>query len=192
MIGLSDHIDLWVSKINKSLWSFAHVRQDQVRELRNTDHAARGCWKSVYSVVKITRLWLSNMTDTCFKNLRNAQRLMGFFTWLCFSDADWLSRQTPITWCCLQILSKDRCFRERMWMGWEGLKTFTEHIFSVPFWRRIETLRIQVNVGFFASFKQCFQISLKVVIAGWKLLVLRCICFLRHSKSKSITHQSLF
>ena len=42
--------------------------------------------------------WLSSMTDACFKNSRNAQRFVGFFFLICFSDADWLSRQTPITW----------------------------------------------------------------------------------------------
>ena len=57
VIEFSDLVDLWVIEILK-LWSFAHVvHQDQVNRERNTEQAARGCWKSVYSVVKITRLY---------------------------------------------------------------------------------------------------------------------------------------
>ena len=35
-----------------------------------------------------------------WKKSRGAKRYMGFFflTCLCFSDAHWLNRQTPITW----------------------------------------------------------------------------------------------
>ena len=32
------------------------------------------------------------------RNSRGAQRFLDFFSWLCFLDADWLSRQSPITW----------------------------------------------------------------------------------------------
>ena len=52
-------------------------------------------------------LWLSNMADTfaecacvcqCLRSSRGARRYVGFFSRLCFSGADWLDRQTPITW----------------------------------------------------------------------------------------------
>ena len=43
-------------------------------------------------------VWLSNMADTFFlRNLGGAQRNVGFFSWLCFTDADWLNRQIPDT-----------------------------------------------------------------------------------------------
>ena len=57
VIGFSDLVDLWVIKI-KSPRSFAHVeRQDQVNRERNTDKAARECWKFVYSTVNNKIVW---------------------------------------------------------------------------------------------------------------------------------------
>ena len=39
VIGISDLVALWVIKIKKSPWSFAHVvRRDQVNKARNVDH----------------------------------------------------------------------------------------------------------------------------------------------------------
>ena len=76
----------WRESLNKkSLWCFAHiVRWDQVNIIpRNIDKAARRCTRSVYSIY------------TCLRSARVGQRFVGFF---CFSDADWLGRQTPITW----------------------------------------------------------------------------------------------
>ena len=52
--------------------------------------------KVVYPIVKITRL--GQTWFVCLRNSRGAQRYMGFFSWWCFSDADWLGRQIPITW----------------------------------------------------------------------------------------------
>ena len=79
--------------VKKSLWSFAHVvRGDHVNRARNADHAARTCERFVYSIVKIRfydyQTWLTHS--------QGAQRYVGFFHWLCFSNADWLNRQTPI------------------------------------------------------------------------------------------------
>ena len=51
----------------------------------------------VYSIVTITRLYDYQTWQTRFwRNSRGAQRLMGFFL-DCFSDADWLRRQTRET-----------------------------------------------------------------------------------------------
>ena len=44
----------------------------------------------------------------CLRNSWSTQRFLGFFSWLCFSDADWLGRQTPITWWCLNEIRKAR------------------------------------------------------------------------------------
>ena len=81
---------------------------------RNADHAARTCERFVYFIVKITSVWLSNMADTLLKNSRGAQRYVGFFSWLCFSDADWLGggklRSRGICWSIL--LST--------WFGWRA------------------------------------------------------------------------
>ena len=40
----------------------------------------------------------TNMADTCFEKFTRCAKLCGLFSWLYFSDADWLSRQTSITW----------------------------------------------------------------------------------------------
>ena len=71
-----------------------------VNRARNADHAVKTCERFVYSIVKITRLYVYQtcMADTFFSNSRGVQRFVGFFSWLCFLDADWLGRQTPITW----------------------------------------------------------------------------------------------
>ena len=36
---------------------------------------------------------------------RSARRFVGFFSWLCFSDADWLGRQTQVTWFVSYLMS---------------------------------------------------------------------------------------
>ena len=45
-------------------------------------------------------LWLSNMADkSFFRDIHEVRKgLWAFFSWLCFMDAYWLSRQTQITW----------------------------------------------------------------------------------------------
>ena len=66
---------------------------------RNADHAERVRERFAYSIVKITRLydyqtWRKHYLISSW----GAQRFVGLFSWLCVSDADWLGRQTPITW----------------------------------------------------------------------------------------------
>ena len=85
--------------VGKSLWSFAHVeRPDHVNRAGNTDQAARTCERFVYSIVKITIVWLSNGRHIFWRAAQGAQRFVGLFSWLCFSDADWLGRKTLVTW----------------------------------------------------------------------------------------------
>ena len=46
---------------------------------------------------------LSNMADTFLDKLMRCAKVWGlFFSWLCFLDADWLGRRTPITWKALE------------------------------------------------------------------------------------------
>ena len=66
---------------------------------RSAEHATRTCERFVNSIVKIIRFydyqtWQTNI----WRNWRGAQRFVGFISWLCFRNADWLSRRTPITW----------------------------------------------------------------------------------------------
>ena len=56
--------------------------------------------------------WLLNMGRHIFlRNSRGAQRHVGFFSWLCFSNADWLVRGTPVTW--ISSPSQTSVFQQR-------------------------------------------------------------------------------
>ena len=56
--------------------------------------------------IKITRLYDYQTWRIHFvRNSRGAQRFIGFFSWSCFSDADWLGR--PITWQQWSVQSVD-------------------------------------------------------------------------------------
>ena len=100
VIGFSDLVDLCVIKI-KSLWSFAHViRRYQVNRARNADHAASTCKRFVYSVVKITRLYgyQTWQIHFFFEKFTRCAKVCGLFSWFYFSGADWLGKQTAVTW----------------------------------------------------------------------------------------------
>ena len=117
-IRISNFVDLWVIKI-KTLWSFAHaVHWDQVNRARNVDQAARTCERFVYSIVEITRLYdyqtwqtllllslllLSSLLLLLLWEIHKVHKGMWALFLLCFSDADWLCRQTPILWLSLFI-----------------------------------------------------------------------------------------
>ena len=96
--GFLDFVDLWIIKIKKSLLSFVHVvRWDQVN---NPDHAARTCERSVYSIVKIARLYDYRTWQTPYvEKFTRCAKVCGLFL-----DADWLSSQTPITWITRYVL----------------------------------------------------------------------------------------
>ena len=99
VIGSSDLVDLWVSNKNQSVWSFARVvRRDHVNRARHADHAARACDRFAYSIVKVTRLCDYQTWQTrfilFFEKFTSCAKVCEFFSWLCFLDADWLSRQT--------------------------------------------------------------------------------------------------
>ena len=89
------------AKVHRLFLSFARiVCGDQVNSARNADHAVRTCEKFVYSIVKITRLNdYHTSRPTHFEEIYAVRKGMWvFISWLCFADADWLSRQTPVTW----------------------------------------------------------------------------------------------
>ena len=58
----------------------------------------RSCSKSMRKVCLFYSqnnkiVWLANMTENT-----KCAKVCGLFSWLCFWDADWLGKQTPITW----------------------------------------------------------------------------------------------
>ena len=78
--------------------SFPFVRFSLYSE-QSTKRRSRSetCKRFVYSLVKITRLYDYQTWQThLLRNSEVAQGFVGFFLWLCFSDADWISRQTPL------------------------------------------------------------------------------------------------
>ena len=60
---------------------------------RNADHAARGCERFDYSIVKITRFYDYQTWQKQFWI-----NSWGLFFLIVLSDTDWLGRQTAITW----------------------------------------------------------------------------------------------
>ena len=114
MIGFSDLVDLWVIKI-KSPWSFAHHSRSRSSE-QSTKRRSRSenmgkvclfCSKNN----QIADSWQKHF----WRNSWGAQRFVGFFSWLCVSEADWLGEQPPITWkatCALGVDKKAVPLRE--------------------------------------------------------------------------------
>ena len=61
--------------------------------------SSENMWKvSLYYSQNNKIVWLSNMADTFLEIQEVRKGLWAFVSWLCFSGADWLVRQTPITW----------------------------------------------------------------------------------------------
>ena len=96
LIGFSDLVGLWVIKIKKPMIlcarSTPRSREQSTKRSENT-------WKvclfdsqnnKISMIIKHGRHF--------FRNSGGAQRIVGFFPWLCYSGADWLGRQTVITW----------------------------------------------------------------------------------------------
>ena len=67
---------------------------------RNADRAARTRETFVYSIVKITSAndYQTYMADTFFYEIHEARKGMWAISPIVISAADWLSKQTPITW----------------------------------------------------------------------------------------------
>ena len=85
----------------KSPWSFAHVvHRDQVNTEQETQITQRDHANSFYSIVKITRLYNYQTWQTHFwrNSWCEVRKGLWSFSLLCFSGADWLSREAPVTW----------------------------------------------------------------------------------------------
>ena len=101
VVGLSDLVDLWV---RKPMILCARSTRDQVNRIRYADHATRTRERFVYSIVTITRVYDYQTGQIFFEKFTRCAKVCGLFSWLCFSNADWLSRQTLITWLTLSLL----------------------------------------------------------------------------------------
>ena len=43
-------------------------------------------------------VWISKIADKFIEKFTRCAKVCGIFSWMCFLRADWLGRQTPITW----------------------------------------------------------------------------------------------
>ena len=90
-IGFSDQKPMILCAPSTSRWSRNRAR--------NADQAARTCEKFADFMVRIIRLYYyQNMVDTFVWEIHEVRKGTWFFSWLCCTGADWLVRQTPITW----------------------------------------------------------------------------------------------
>ena len=103
MMGVSDLVGLWVIKIKKPMILCARRTPRSSEQSTKRRSSSKNMWKVFHSVVKITRLYDYQTGRHIFvRNSRGA--LVGFFfssfffSCLWFSDSDWLSRQSPMTW----------------------------------------------------------------------------------------------
>ena len=115
-------------------------------------------------------VWLSNMADTFLRNLRCAQRFVGFCSWLCLSDADWLGRQTPITWQWLlarvflpQFLKSQRDRTEGD-SGLDGVVESAQFYQTLRFVLSARSL-VKWHIGGGRNFCHCFWSS-KIIISS--------------------------
>ena len=95
VIGYSDLVDLWVIKPT-ILCARSTSRSSELSKRRRSrsENMRKVCL--LYGQNNKT-VWKSNMADT-FEKFTRCAKVSGLFYWLCFSRADWLGRQTPITW----------------------------------------------------------------------------------------------
>ena len=87
-----DLVDLWVMILCAR--STSRSREQSTKRRSRSENMWKVC---LFYSQNNKIVWLSNMADTFWRNSRGAQRFVGF-SWSCFSDADWLGWQTPITW----------------------------------------------------------------------------------------------
>ena len=98
VMAFSDLVALWVIRIKD--WFFAHVvcRDHVTSSTKCRSHSESTLKVCFFSSQNNKIWWLSNVEGTSFEKWTGAQRFVDFFSWLCFSDADWLGRKTVITW----------------------------------------------------------------------------------------------
>ena len=123
--------------------------------------------------------WLPNMTDTFVWEIHEVRKGVVCFSWLCFSDADWLGRQTPITWCGEQVILEGRKrgkdeikWNEKMVEGKERRECVYISFDNVANWRELGLWcskvgrafrKICVEAWFFSA---CFFLLQKSPFAG--------------------------
>ena len=69
--------------------------EQSTRRRSHSENMRKGC--SFYSQNNKI-VWLPNMEDTSLEKSTWCAKVCGLFSWLCFPGADWLGRQTAITW----------------------------------------------------------------------------------------------
>ena len=93
-VTLKERVDLWVIKIKKPMILCARStsRSREQSTCSAAEHAIR-LFILHQTKIKITSLYDYQTWQTTFLCTRRA-KVCGFFSWLCFSCADWLGRQT--------------------------------------------------------------------------------------------------
>ena len=110
-VGLSDLVDLWVTTIKKPMIlcarSASRSREQSTKRRSHSENTREVC---LFYSQNNKLLWLSNMSDTFFEKCTRCAKVWGLFSWLYFSDPDWLDRQPPITSTRLSTLLVYRIF----------------------------------------------------------------------------------
>ena len=82
---------LCARRTSRSKWTESTKRRSRSEGMRNL-----GSFYSQNNKIE----WLSNIADTfLFEKCTGCAKVCGLFSWLCFMGADWLGRETLITWC---------------------------------------------------------------------------------------------
>ena len=86
------------------------------RSIKWTEHECRShsenMWDVCLSYIQNNKI---SWSDTFCDKIHEVRKCFGaLFSWLYFSDADWLGRQTPITWLTLD-LNSDSLFISLLW-----------------------------------------------------------------------------
>ena len=85
-----DLVDLWVMILCAR--STSRSREQSTKRRSRSENMRNVC------LVKITRLYDYQTWQTHFGEIHEVRKGLWGFSWSCFSDADWLGWQTPVTW----------------------------------------------------------------------------------------------
>ena len=100
LIGFSDLNDLWVSKIKKPMILCTSSMSRWCEQSTKHRRSSENMWKVCLCYSQNNKiLWLSNTSNTFDGEIHAVRKsMLAFYSWLCYTGSDWLSRQTPITW----------------------------------------------------------------------------------------------
>ena len=95
VIGCSDLVDLWVTKIKKSIILCAS--SSQVDKTRSADHAARTCKRFVYSILTTRFYYYQTWLTHLFEKFTRCARIYGFLFLDCVSRVliGWAGKLRP-------------------------------------------------------------------------------------------------